>query len=81
MFTNLFISHFNSKAVEIQAELERKCDEFTENIDHQLTKIEAIKHQRLREQREEELNRDIDNFFQMKNELIQKFINIVREGV
>lgn len=53
MFTNLFISHFNSKAVEIQAELERKCDEFTENIDHQLTKIEAIKHQRLREQREQ----------------------------
>lgn len=70
-----------SKRNELQQQMDKVFDEFTDNMAIKLEKVEAMPNGKLREVRMEQLERDIDGFMYLQQELMEQFQNIISENV
>lgn len=70
-----------SKAQELESELNRVGDYYDKEIEEKYEKYSQIKHPGLRQKREKQLEESIDGFLRLQNEILQKFRDIVSEGV
>jgi hypothetical protein len=70
-----------SKRNELQQQMDRVFDDFTENMEIKLEKVEAMSNSKLRQVRMDQLERDIDGFMYLQQELMEQFQNIISENV
>lgn len=70
-----------SKAQELESEINRIGDYYDKEIEEKYVKYSQIQHPGLRQKREKQLEESIDGFLKLQNEILQKFRNIVSEGV
>jgi hypothetical protein len=70
-----------SKRNELQTQMDRVFDDFTESMAAKLDKVESMTNKKLREIRTEQLERDIDSFMNLQQELMNQFQNIISENV
>lgn len=70
-----------AKAAELEADVNRIFDEFTNDIAERWKKAEAIEIPQIRKTRLEQLDKDYSRFAKLQDELLNKFLHIVSEGV
>lgn len=70
-----------AKAAELEAEVNRIFDEFTSDIEKRWKKAEAIQIPQIKKTRLEQLEKDYTRFAKLQEELLNKFLHIVSEGV
>jgi hypothetical protein len=70
-----------SKRNELQTQMDRVFDDFTESMAVKLEKVESMTNSKLREIRTEQLERDIDSFMALQQELMDQFQSIISENV
>lgn len=69
------------KAQELQAELDRILDKFVLSIEKKTQRLQALTNSTLQKKMEQDLDKEIHDFMEMKENLLNKFKNIVDEGV
>ncbi|MBW4617708.1 MAG: hypothetical protein KME21_31865 [Desmonostoc vinosum HA7617-LM4] len=69
------------KAQELQAEMDRVFDKFIEAVEKKTLKLESLSNVVLKRKMEEQLEKEIHEFVEMRDQLIRKFNKIVEEGV
>lgn len=70
-----------TKAQELEKEIDKIFDDFTARIEERYEKNQLIKQPFLKRKMEQQLEKDIEGFLEIKEEVIGKFRRIVKEGV
>lgn len=69
------------KAQELQEELDKILDRFIASVERKSQRLETITNTTLQRTLEQDLDKEIHNFVDMKDKLVAKFRQIVDEGV
>ena len=70
-----------AEAQKLEAELDHIFDDFTELVENRYEKNAKYKHPLLREKMENQLEKDIEQFMELKDVVVKRFANIVKEHV
>ena len=69
------------QAQQLLEDADRIADKFINNIQRKADKLDSITVPRLRQRVEDQLNQEMDDFFDLQDQLMAKYKNIVSEGV
>lgn len=69
------------KAQELQEELDRIFDKFIASVEKKTQRLQEMTNPTLKKIMEQNLDKEIHDFIEMKDNLVNKFKNIVNEGV
>jgi len=69
------------KTKELAEEMDKIMEDFLQKWDEKIQQLEQIKSPKIRELREQQLNRDLEYFAELQQELMTRFKQIVSEGV
>jgi tetratricopeptide (TPR) repeat protein len=67
------------KCNELQIQIDQTTDDFMEDMEIKLEKVDSMSNPKLQEIRKVQLDRDIDGFMDLQKELLDKFHNIISE--
>jgi hypothetical protein len=70
-----------TKRNELQQQMDKVFDDFTENMAVKLEKVESMSNPKLRQIRTDQLEKDIDGFMILQQQLMEQFQNIISENV
>ena len=70
-----------ARAAELEAQVNDIFDDFTEDMSRRWEKAESIKSAKIRDIRLKQLDKDFERFAQLQDQLLDKFLKIVSEGV
>jgi hypothetical protein len=69
------------QAQKLIEEADRISDRFIDNIENRFQKLETISTPRLRQMLEQQIEKDVQDFLNLRDQLTARFRNIVSEGV
>lgn len=69
------------QAQQLLEEADQIADKFIDRIERKSQRLESVKVDRLRRRAEDQLNKEMDDFYELQNQLMAKYRSIVSEGV